>query len=195
MRFILADDFWVLDVLSPAEWQLLQELPAIASGENFTPSSRERLYPSPLSEEVIADESTLTQVEDWEELIRPELEESFAEARHVVEEDLKGGRVLTLEEFFADEIGMPPAPEVRDFSFPEFYRLEVDLEHTEAWYSSLNQARLLMNEEYSIAGAEERFVSLTPDMPGYNEERMLLVAQYELFSVIQSILVENVMQH
>jgi len=89
MRFILAEDIWVLDALSPAEWQLIRDLPSVAEGTGFGAGARERLYPSPLSEEVIADESTLSQIEDWDELIRPELEESFARDRLVVEKDLK----------------------------------------------------------------------------------------------------------
>jgi len=81
MRFILSDELWVLDALSPSEWQLIRELPEIASGRHYHPAAKDRLYPSPLSEEVIADESTLMQVEDWDELIRPELEEAVAQAR------------------------------------------------------------------------------------------------------------------
>ncbi len=194
MRFILSEVLWVLDALSPSEWQLIRELPDIASGRTCHPTAKERLYPSPLSEEVIADESTLTQVEDWDELIRPELEEAFAQARFVVEEDLKNCRILSVEDFFHGD-AFPDEEETAGFAFdfPELYRIEVPHEHTEFWYSTLNQARLLMNEEYAIAGSEERFIEMTPGMPGYNEERMLLIAQYELFSVVQSILVENVM--
>ena len=62
MRFILAEEFWVLDALSPAEWQLIRELPDVAAGNRFSDKAKERLFPSPLSEEVIADESTLTQI-------------------------------------------------------------------------------------------------------------------------------------
>lgn len=194
MRFILSDDLWVLDALSPSEWQLIRELPEVASGRHYHPAAKDRLYPSPLAEEVIADESTLTQVEDWDELIRPELEEAFAQARFTVEEDLKKCRILSIEDFFnGDSASDEEGAAEFEFDFPELYRIEVPLEHTEFWYSTLNQARLLMNEEYDIAGAEERFVAMSPGMPGYNEERMLLIAQYELFSVVQSILVENVM--
>jgi len=194
MRFVLSDELWVLDALSPSEWQLLRELPDIASGRTCHPTARERLYPSPFAEEVIADESTLTQVEDWEELIRPELEESFAHARFTVERDLKNCRLLSIEDFFdGGSYSDEEATAEFEFDFPELYRIEVPLDHTEFWYSTLNQARLLMNEEYDIAGAEERFLAMSPGMPGYNEERMLLIAQYELFSVVQSILVENVM--
>jgi hypothetical protein len=73
-------------------------------------------------------------------------------------------------------------------------RIVVAHEHTEAWYSTLNQARLLMNEEYDLANAEERQLIRAMDPSLVGEDRLLLIAQYELYSVIQSILVENLMQ-
>ena len=73
-------------------------------------------------------------------------------------------------------------------------RIVVPHEHTEAWYSTLNQARLLMNEEYDLANASERQLVKTLDPSLVGEDRLLLIAQYELYSVIQSILVENLME-
>ena len=52
MRFQLLSDSWTLDVLTPTEWELVSELPDIASGELFSEKARERLYPSPISPEV-----------------------------------------------------------------------------------------------------------------------------------------------
>ncbi len=75
----------------------------------------------------------------------------------------------------------------------ELRRVVVPLEHTEAWYSVLNQARLLMNEEYDLADSSERFMIEMNGPDSVDQERMLLLAQYEMYSVIQSILVENVM--
>jgi hypothetical protein len=198
MRFILAEDFWVLDALSPAEWQLIRELPEVASGIRFGEKTRERLYPSPLSEEVIADESTLSQIEDWDELIRPELEESFARARFIVEKDLRNARTVPFSELVADELSddeFEDEFEEAGFTVPthEFYRVNVPHENTEPWYSTLNQARLLMNEEYDLADAEERILLRSLGAAAMDEERMVLFAQYELYSVVQSILVENLM--
>lgn len=194
MRFILAENFWALDALSPAEWQLIRELPEVAAGIRFGDKARDRLFPSPLSEEVIADESTLSQVEDWEELIRPELEESFAQARFIVEKDLQNVRSVPLDEVIP--LSVPPdGLDGAEFEMPalQFHRIDVPHEHTEPWYSTLNQARLLMNEEYDLADAEERMLIRSLGAGSMDEERMLLFAQYELFSVVQSILVENLM--
>jgi len=194
MRFILTEDVWVLDALSPTEWHLIRDLPEIAAGTRFGDKARERLFPSPLSEEVIADESTLAQVEDWEELIRPDLEESFARARFTVEKDLKNARAIPLEERDPSD-GNGDGWEEAGYAMPrqQLYRVEVPHDHTEPWYSTLNQARLLMHEEYDLADAEERTLIRSLGTGSMDEERMLLFAQYELFSVVQSILVENLM--
>ncbi|MBP9224337.1 MAG: hypothetical protein KBF76_10740 [Verrucomicrobiales bacterium] len=203
MRFILSEHSWILDALSPAEWHLLSELPAIAAGIEFQDSTRDRLFPSPLAPDVVADANTIEQIEDWDELIRPELEETFASARHIVEEDLKRfrqmpaadlateihfhGEVEEYDDEFREEMEFIPSDET------DFYRVEVPLEHTEAWYSTLNQARILMNEEFNIANSEERFIARSGGIEGLDEVLMVLIAQYELYSVVQSILVENIM--
>lgn len=194
MRFILSEHLWVLDALSPAEWHLISALPDVASGRHFSQRSRDRLFPSPISDDVIADENTLTQIEDWDELIRPELEEAFSLARVIVAGDLKQARSLSLGDIFAEGSYLEEM-EATGFAMEsdKVYRVEVPLDHTEPWYSTLNQARLLMNEEYDIADSDERVIAKTVGMKGLNEDRMLLVAQYELYSVLQSILVENIM--
>jgi hypothetical protein len=195
MRFLLSEDYWALDSLFPGEWEWIRILPRLASGEDFLPGSRERLLPSPLAPDVMADESTLSQMEDWDELIRPELAETFAEAREIVEEDLERSEELTIEAYSEDD---PIREELAEAGFPgdlpEMRRIVVAHEHTEAWYSTLNQARLLMNEEYDLANAEERQLIRAMDPSLVGEDRLLLIAQYELYSVIQSILVENLMQ-
>ena len=194
MRFILSEHFWVLDALSPAEWQLIRNLPDIASGKHFHQRSRDRLFPSPISDDVIADENTLTQIEDWDELIRPELEEAFSEARAVVAKDLNRVQSLSVEEILDEGAYVDEMEDVsEEMDSGRVYRVEVAHEHTEPWYSTLNQARILMNEEYGIADAEDRFIAKTAGMKGLDEERMVLIAQYELYSVLQSILVENIM--
>jgi hypothetical protein len=203
MRFILSEHSWILDALSPAEWHLVSELPAIASGIRFRDSTRERLFPSPLAPDVVADENTIEQIEDWDELIRPELEETFSSARSIVEDDLKRFRKVPAadlaseshfeneENDFEDDLAEEEELFLADGT--EFYRVEVPIEHTDAWYSTLNQARLLMNEEFQIADSEERLIARSGGIEGLDEVLMVLVAQYELYSVVQSILVENIM--
>jgi len=195
MRFLLSEDHWALDSLFPGEWEWIRVLPRLASGNDFHASSRDRLYPSPLSPDVLADESTIGQIEDWEELIRPEIAESFTNARTIVESDLARSEALSLDEYPEDD---PIREELEaagfPFELPEMRRVVVPFDHTEAWYSTLNQARLLMNEEYDLATAEDRHLAKTLGPEAVGEDRLLLIAQYELYSVVQSILVENLME-
>ncbi len=195
MRFLLTEHHWVLDSLFPGEWEWLCQLPDIAAGKGMRPEALERLYPSPLAPDVLAEESTLSQTEDWKELIHPEMAESFAAARSIVAADLARSEASRLDDYPEDD---PIRQEFEEAGIPaellEMRRILVPAKNTEAWYSTLNQARLLMNEEYGLATAPERHGKEALTLEGLGEDRLLLIAQYELYSVVQSILVENVMQ-
>jgi len=86
-----------------------------------------------------------------------------------------------------------PDPAKTDETISQLKRLRVPLDHTEAWYSVLNQARILMNEEFDLAQSDDRLLLQSQSEENVDQERLILLAQYELYSVIQSILVENVM--
>jgi len=187
MRFVLTDESWFLDALSASEWHLLCELPPTAAGEKFEQSTRDRLFPSPLANDTLADEASLAEIDDWNSFVRPDLDEGFADARAVVQVDLD-----SVESFPADAILEPEQIEFAGGE-KELRRVVVPLENTEAWYSALNQARLLMNEEYDLTDGGDRFMLEMQGPDAVDQDRMLLLAQYEMYSVIQSILVENVM--
>ncbi|MDA8908649.1 MAG: hypothetical protein P1U81_07510 [Verrucomicrobiales bacterium] len=188
MRFQLTEDYWALDALSPAEWHLVAELPGTAAGENFSEETRARLYPSPLSPDSLADEETLSSIDDWNEFVQPEIESTFRNAREIVEKDLEKVEFVSMEEFFS-----PEQYELIKADLPELRRVTIRLENTEAWYSTLNQARLLMNEEYDLASSEERLMLRLEHQENIDQERLLIFAQYELYSAVQGMLVENVM--
>jgi len=185
MRFILTEEFWALDALSPAEWHLVSKLPDTASGESASDSSRQRLLPPPFAPEEPADEDTLSQLDDWERYVQPDIEDGFRRDREVVEEDL--GRA---ESFAPEEILESERLDTAEGA-SELRRVTVPHEHTDSWYSTLNQARLLMNEEHDLASGEDDDEG--EDIQNMDEQRMVVLAQYELYSVVQSILVENVM--
>ncbi|MDF1658172.1 MAG: hypothetical protein P1U58_11215 [Verrucomicrobiales bacterium] len=188
MRFQLTEDYWALDALSPAEWHLVAELPPTAAGEKFSEKTKARLFPSPLSPDALADEDTLSSVDDWNEFVQPEIETTFKEAREVVEKDLSEVELVSMEEYFS-----PEQYELIKEDLPELRKITVLLENTEAWYSTLNQARLLMNEEYDLASSEERMMLRLEQAENVDQERLLIFAQYELYSAVQGMLVENVM--
>jgi len=193
MRFQVLEDSWILDVLTPTEWELLSELPNIASGDSFSRETRDRLFPSPISPETLVDEEVADQVEDWDEFVRPDIQESFTNDRDRVRADLGRAEIIDPSEFLS-----PEQIEEWDAGFPDLRRLPIPIPHTEAWYSSLNQARILLNEEHDLADSEER-LALHEDEIGdaveqLDPERVMLLARYELFSAIQVLLVEKVMQ-
>ncbi len=188
MRFLLTDEYWMLDALSPAEWHLVAELPSSAAGDAYSAKTRERLFPSPVSPEVLADEEILEQVEDWENFVQPDLADLFQDARKVVEKDIEGVETISPAELFEGD----SVPEFLG-ELPELRRVRVPIENTEAWYSALNQARLLMNEEHDLAESEERLLARMEEAETIDEDRFLLIAQYELYSAVQVMLVENVM--
>lgn len=189
MRFLLTDDFWALDALSPAEWHLVAELPAAATASNYRAGSSERLFPSPVSPEELADEETISQVDDWKRFVQPDLEELFQDARKTVERDIEGVEKVSASEFLSpDEI------KELDVELPDLRRVAVSKEHTEAWYSTLNQARILLNEEHELAESEERMLAHMDAADDIDEARFLLIAQYEMYSAVQIMLVEHVME-
>lgn len=193
MRFLLTEEFWVLDHLNPAEWHFLSELPGTAAGEWADRQAQDRLYPLPLAEDELLDEESFDQVEDWNELVRPELEGAFRQARETVETDLAGVMEVPQEEAVdPDEVDDEDLIEFAAHA-AELKRVVVPLEHAEPWYSTLNQARLLLNEVHNLADSDDRFLLRESD-PEIEPRRAMLLAQYEIYSAIQSILVENVMQ-
>ncbi|MDF1825458.1 MAG: DUF2017 family protein [Verrucomicrobiales bacterium] len=189
MRFQLNEDHWSLDALSPTEWHLVAELPSTAAGEPFCEETKERLFPSHLSPDALADEESLESVEDWKNFVRPDLENTFREAREIVQQDLDKVEIVSMEEYFTPEQFASIQKEL-----PELRRVRVPRRHTEAWYNALNQARLLMNEEHDIASSEEWMLMRMQNNESVDPDRFLIFAQYELYSAVQGMLVENVME-
>ena len=187
MRFVLTDEFWALDALTPAEWHLVAELPAASDSDAFSPATRERLFPSLFSPDALVDEDTQSHLEDWDQFVTPDLKDTFDDARALIAQD-----IAKVESFEVEEMLEPEYAEMAE-GVPELKRLRVPIEHTESWYSVLNQARLMMNEEFDLAESDDRLLLQFQDAENVDQDRLMLLAQYEIYSVIQSILVENVM--
>tara|TARA_R110002096_G_scaffold23303_8_gene74252 strand:- start:1307 stop:1876 length:570 start_codon:yes stop_codon:yes gene_type:complete len=187
MRFVLTDEFWGLDALTPAEWHIIAELPEVARGRDFSQSTRDRLFPSPFAPDALLDEDTTTHLEDWKQYVEPDLHDTFREARELVSKDLDAVEVIPAKDFFE------PDDQERLDDMPDLRRLRVPLKHSEPWYSVLNQARLLMNEEYDLAESDDRILLQLQNAEGVDQDRLMKLAQYEFYSIVQSILVENVM--
>jgi hypothetical protein len=65
----------------------------------------------------------------------------------------------------------------------------VPVDHTEQWYSALNQARLALGEKYDLPVSEEEFLAESAVF----DDRWLAGAQSHLYAVIQTFLLETVM--
>ena len=107
MRFTLRENEWVLDFLNTAEWYFVYELPGLASGEGFSDEVRRKLLSSPIVDEngepVVSEET-----EDWDEFVRPDLEEGFAQDRAIVALDIDGAeKTEDPEEWFEEEEEIP----------------------------------------------------------------------------------------
>lgn len=206
MRIVLSQQGWVFDGLTGLEWLFLQRLPALVDELGAEDGARLRLFPDPIREQEARegsgtdeDEEGVGIIGDWKEYVRPELETLFDEARRVVAMDLE--QVQRLEEESDDEIEEAGEPQV-------FYSVEVKGEHVEQWNSTLNQARLLMNEVHGLAESERELAEGVMDMSGDEREseeeegrtrqakaypQWLLLAQYGFYGAIQSFLIEQVM--
>ncbi|MCE9518077.1 MAG: DUF2017 family protein, partial [Verrucomicrobia bacterium] len=78
----------------------------------------------------------------------------------------------------------------------KFYRLDVPLAHGQAWFSTLNQARLLLDLKYKLHDAKdapEEFIVQEQSGAGENPERLLVLMRYEFYAWIQEWLVRNVL--
>ena len=155
MRFVLKENEWVLDFLNTAEWYFVSELPNLASGEGFSEEIRKSLFPSPIVDaegNPIETEDT----EDWNEFVQPDIEDGFARDRAVVSLDIDGAdHTDDPASWFDEEEDLPDA-------MPEgtIWRVEVDMDHTEQWYSTLNQTRIMMNKAHNLAEDDSRLLSI-----------------------------------
>jgi len=211
MKFILTPAQWILADLDPIEWRFLDSLPRIASGEEFSEDCRRRLMPDPIDVPAGKRDQYEEFLEDWNEFVRPDLSVAFSEARDQVSRDLalalaeEAGPEYDGEFEDEDEEADSDADGGEDeleFEFDDERiwvpsQIVIDRSSADAWYSTLNQARLLMNEAHDLAEATERF---RWPKPGSRAEkaldgaRVLLLAQYEFYTALQSILIETMLR-
>lgn len=190
MRFTLRENEWVLDFLNTAEWYFVYELPKVATGSDFSQEVQDSRLPPPIVDSegnAVKSEDS----EDWDEFVRPDLEEGFSKDRAKVESDIdRAEKTDRPIEWFEEEGEVPE--EIPD---GPMWRVRVPTDHTEEWYSTLNQSRILMNKAHNLAEDDSRYLMSMFGMKDdeMTQEKALLLAQYEFYCVIQNILVENIM--
>ncbi len=194
MKFYTTGKTWILDQLHPAEWHFICELPELIAGRGFDEKAKRRLLPGPFREASEDGEGEEEFLEDWEEFVKPDIEAAFKESRDVVEKDLERGEISDPPELeMPEDIDPEQAAILDEFLGLTWRRIEISLDHVEAWYSTLNQARILMNEAHRIADDEARF-SVREGNDGLDPDRAMLLTHYEFYSVLQSIMIDQLME-
>jgi hypothetical protein len=233
MRVATTENGWALEAIGDLEWMFLERLPGMAAGEDLAAEQKQRLLPDPIgpptaADDFVDDEKELEEFRtDWDEFVRPELNLAFADARALVAEDLKrvtessGADIFVADDDDDEHRDDDQEADEEDALLdgmidPEarYFRLEVAGEHSELWYNTLNQARLLMNEVYNLADSEkdifEQMMQRQPEVEQDPEDGedgsddakvtapdgilLMLLAQYQFYSFIQNFLVERVMK-
>ena len=146
----------VFDGIEPFFLDLLRRLPRLADPAD-DPAAKPRLYSAPMSRGADGDEFN----EDWERYVEPEIRSLFRTAQQTVEEDLA------------------PLPEAADQEpvgvfdpaafLPTSVRLEIPAPHLEAWWSVLNQARLVIAAR---RGFGERDMESETPFPPFSEREL-----------------------
>jgi hypothetical protein len=162
---VLKDGAWEMGEMRELELHLLSSV-AVAADTSGHEKARQRLFPDRATTE---GEDT-TGAGDWKEFVVPGLERAFKDAVEVVNGDLA-------------------AVERTVVGGEEIFRVKVPVDHTEHWYSALNQARLVLTEKYDLPASEDEFL----DASAVFDDRWLAGAQSHLYAVIQTFLLEAVM--
>jgi hypothetical protein len=190
MRIQLKEDSLHVLLDHPIELWILHEIPKQADPTDAK-EANQRLYPSPFSPDQDSHGST---VEDWEEIIYPELKEEFQAAVKTVVHDLRRTRKLSQAENaasrksddgeFDDELTELDTADDQEQEepLPDAYLIEIPHEHAQEWYSAMNQARLVMVEK-------QLMIDPNGKVHGPAELQMC----YELYTYLQQLLIELVL--
>jgi len=144
--------------IDPFLAEIIRQIPRAANPEDDM-KAKARLFSSPT-----ADDDELAM--DWEDLVVPDLKMGFSAAVARVEHDL----AENLCECEGED----------DFPF----RLQIPLEHADAWLSALNQARLVLSARYDFTD-EELSGRLQPRLTSLRE---LALYQVTIYGWIQELL-------
>jgi hypothetical protein len=155
----LGNDTIEFTKIEPPELDLLKKI--LSAGDPAGNAAAEsRLYPSP------ADPAETELIQDWTELVQPEIERGFAESRELVRGDLATAK--------------PESGRLSRLTFPA--------NHVESWLVVLNQARLVLVEVHNFTERE-----LTAHLlPLSFTRRQLVLIQINFYAAIQERLIELV---
>jgi len=148
----------VFNRLDPFLTEILRQIPDAANPAGDA-NALARLSPPPIVGEV--DDEFL---QDWEDYVKPELQALFSEALSVVSQDLLGL--------------MNQPTNARN-------RLEIPLEHADAWINALNQARIVLAERHHFTEDELGKCGILC----FESRRDLALVQMNFYAMIQEMLI------
>jgi hypothetical protein len=169
---------WRISDLDDTHLDLIRQAAEDASIAD-SPEGRARLFPSPVPKKDELREGEF--LEDWTDFVTDDLETEFA------------GDVGTL---LADLDSAVPQRSTKET--PERrLRLDVPLEHAQAWFSALNQARLMLDQKYKLhPDGENDFVPVLREEHDSGmdvQARLDVYMRYEFYATLQEWLVRHAM--
>lgn len=135
-------------------------------------AARDRLFSSPMQAEHLDAEF----LEDWHDLVRPELEDHFRSANEIVARDLVGLR---------EEPGPVLGADHGDGHHP-WFNLRIPVDHLDAWLSCLNQARLVISEKHGFS-EEDMEEQLDRSLTG---KRNMALFQMHVYGFLQELMLD-----
>ncbi len=183
MRLSLHRDlgFWRMSGLLGIHIDVLRQAVLDASMTDCA-EGRARVYPKPVSDKDAAREAEF--VEDWKEFVSDELENQFAGDVGVFMTDIDAAEDLR---------------DAKGGKSPQ-HRIDVPLDHSWAWYSTLNQARLMLDQKFRLHTPETAELFANEPRQKVSEaeaaahmELVMALERYEFFSAIQGWMVAHVL--
>lgn len=168
---------WRLSDMEEVHVQLLRQAADDASMRDDK-DGQARLYPLPVSSKDVLREGEF--LEDWKEYVTDELNTQFASDIGILLDDMDG-----LETVKTGKKGHEAT-----------CQLTVPMDHGPAWFSALNQARLLLDQQYTLHPQGEEFEPDTdPVLIGDVDpaQRFAAYMRYEFYAVIQEWIVKHVL--
>jgi len=171
MQVDLDGENWVLTEIGDVEWFMLVQLPEAADASQSERGYR-RLFPD------LTDESEKPEIrDDWKQFVQPEIEDQFAREIQTVTHDLG-----TVEEIEGEQGAA-------------VHQLRLPISHASTWYSVLNQARLILNEEHQIAELEQQLLFGNRNPTDIDERKWLIMVQYRVYAAIQEFLLSELLDN
>ncbi|HEY5752332.1 MAG TPA: hypothetical protein VIT21_04225 [Chthoniobacterales bacterium] len=155
--------------LDPFLAELIKQIPSAADPRGETPATS-RLYSCPIDPALSMDPGTESLKKDWEDFVVPELKVQFGSAVAQVQHDI--------QEYLCEGDG-------DDDDFP--YRLQIPMEHVDAWLSALNQARLVLAARFAFTEEELS----RPFQSKLTSLRDLALYQISIYAFLQELIISG----